>query len=152
MQFLFAAAAPQSRLLDSSLAVAPGAVAEIDVTTVDAVWRDMERPDVGSVKIDTEGHESEVLGGAREMIAACRPQLLIEATATSLASHAQWLAALDYRAVILSNRRHGAFENVVIVTPDDVAGRFNEGMILFVPPSGQAGSVWKALEGGVLAR
>ena len=34
--------------------------------------------DVGFIKIDVEGHETEVIDGASELIARCRPIMLVE--------------------------------------------------------------------------
>ena len=39
---------------------------------------DLNFPSVGFMKIDVEGHEVEVIEGARETIARCRPTLLVE--------------------------------------------------------------------------
>jgi FkbM family methyltransferase len=39
---------------------------------------DLNFPSVGFMKIDVEGHEVEVIQGARETIARCRPRLLVE--------------------------------------------------------------------------
>ena len=49
---------------------------EIPVATerLDEVWSD----DVGFIKIDTEGHEEDVLRGAEQTIAHSRPRLLVE--------------------------------------------------------------------------
>jgi FkbM family methyltransferase len=46
----------------------------VPVRTLDGVYAG----DVGFIKIDVEGHEIEVLEGARETIARCRPNFLIE--------------------------------------------------------------------------
>jgi FkbM family methyltransferase len=46
----------------------------VPVRTLDGVYAG----DVGFIKIDVEGHEIEVLDGARETIERCRPNLLVE--------------------------------------------------------------------------
>jgi FkbM family methyltransferase len=51
---------------------------EVAVTTLDDIWESHGSPDVTFVKIDIEGAEVEALKGARRMLAALRPELLIE--------------------------------------------------------------------------
>jgi FkbM family methyltransferase len=46
----------------------------IDLLALDAFGFD----DVAAIKIDVEGHEAEVIAGARETIARCRPTLIVE--------------------------------------------------------------------------
>lgn len=66
--------------------------------TLDRLWEDLGRPAVSFVKIDVEGAEASVLRGARAMLAAQHPALLVEATdeARLAALHAE-LDALGYR-------------------------------------------------------
>lgn len=52
---------------------------EVPLTTVDAEWTAAGRPDVSALKIDVEGGELAVLLGAGEMLAACKPAILLEA-------------------------------------------------------------------------
>ncbi|RFC46693.1 MAG: Methyltransferase FkbM domain-containing protein, partial [Verrucomicrobia bacterium] len=85
MRFVTAASSPQSHLEIKGETQGWKETVEVDVTTLDATWRKLGHPVVGSVKIDTEGHESAVLWGGHEMIRQCRPQMLVEATAQSLA-------------------------------------------------------------------
>jgi FkbM family methyltransferase len=47
--------------------------------TLDAVWRDAGSPEVSFLKIDTEGAELDVLQGARDLLAAHRMPILLEA-------------------------------------------------------------------------
>lgn len=50
----------------------------VNVTTIDAVWEQLERPKVSVMKIDVEGAEMEVLVGAQNCIKAEKPYLLVE--------------------------------------------------------------------------
>ena len=51
---------------------------EIEVTTLDRIWDAHGNPPVRFIKVDVEGAEIEALGGARRLLEACRPELLIE--------------------------------------------------------------------------
>ena len=50
----------------------------VKVSTLDAEWQALGRPQVSAVKIDVEGAEQQVLDGARALLAEQRPALLIE--------------------------------------------------------------------------
>jgi FkbM family methyltransferase len=52
---------------------------EVPMTTLDAEWQALGRPEVSVLKIDVEGGELEVLQGASELLAAQRPAILLEA-------------------------------------------------------------------------
>jgi FkbM family methyltransferase len=58
---------------------ANGRTITVPVARLDSVWHQCGRPDVSTMKIDVEGAESLVLQGAEQLLAACRPVLLIEA-------------------------------------------------------------------------
>jgi FkbM family methyltransferase len=51
---------------------------EVDVTTLDRFWDRHGRESVGFLKVDTEGFDTLILRGARELIRTCRPNLLVE--------------------------------------------------------------------------
>jgi FkbM family methyltransferase len=71
----------------------------VAASSLDTVWNEVRRPWVSVVKIDVEGTELGVLEGARELLAACRPTLLIEIkSAQRLANVEELLAPYDYRA------------------------------------------------------
>lgn len=53
-------------------------ILEVRTSTLDDAWRDHGRPTVTMVKIDVEGSEARVLGGAREVIAAHQPVISVE--------------------------------------------------------------------------
>jgi len=70
----------------------------VRVTPLDEVWNDRQRPVVSFCKIDVEGAELSVLEGAKEMLATCRPALLLEADpGPELDALASWLKPRDYR-------------------------------------------------------
>lgn len=50
----------------------------VPVSTLDAEWAALGSPDVSVVKIDVEGAEDQVLRGARALLAARRPALVLE--------------------------------------------------------------------------
>lgn len=58
---------------------ASGGELRVLATTLDEAWREAGRPEVSFVKVDTEGAEAAALEGARELLEAQRPALLIEA-------------------------------------------------------------------------
>lgn len=51
----------------------------VRVRGLDGVWEELGRPDIALVKMDVEGAESDVLLGASNFLATCRPLVLIEA-------------------------------------------------------------------------
>lgn len=57
---------------------------QVPVRTLDEVWHAAHRPTVSFVKIDVEGFEPAVISGAAEMLAACRPHVLVEAPTDEL--------------------------------------------------------------------
>ena len=56
----------------------PGASAGATPETLDQVWEALGRPAVSFIKLDVDGHEPAVLRGAAELVAACRPTVLLE--------------------------------------------------------------------------
>lgn len=53
-------------------------VVTVEAATLDDAWRAAGSPTVSLVKIDVEGAEPRVLGGAGDLIDACRPVLTVE--------------------------------------------------------------------------
>jgi FkbM family methyltransferase len=51
---------------------------EIDCTTIDAIWKNRNKPEVSVIKSDIEGADLLALFGGIECIKACRPSILIE--------------------------------------------------------------------------
>jgi FkbM family methyltransferase len=59
----------------------------VPVTRLDTEWARLGRPRVAVIKIDVEGAELGVLGGARECLAAQRPPVLTEWNAENLRAY-----------------------------------------------------------------
>jgi FkbM family methyltransferase len=71
---------------------------EAPATTVDRLWDELGRPRVDAMKVDVEGGEPAVLAGANELLARCRPLLVVEAqTDERRAAVAHVLEPLGYR-------------------------------------------------------
>lgn len=64
---------------------ADGAPTRCHLVPLDDVWRDEGRPRVDAIKIDVEGAESDVLAGARDLLTAHHPLLIVEAPTESAA-------------------------------------------------------------------
>jgi FkbM family methyltransferase len=70
----------------------------VEATTLDAEWRAAGSPTVSALKVDVEGGEADVLLGASELLATCRPALLVEAqTDERLRELEALLGSLAYR-------------------------------------------------------
>ena len=57
---------------------APTGTVDCPVSTLDELWRRVGRPRVDAVKVDVEGTEPAVLAGGTELLARCRPLLVVE--------------------------------------------------------------------------
>jgi FkbM family methyltransferase len=137
-----------SRLLPDGSGAVGGNVKVVDVTTVDETWRRLGKPKVGAMKIDTEGHEGEVLAGAREMIEACQPVMLIEATCASLAPHREWLEPLGYVALRLSPRLYRQAQSLLVVRLAGLESVFSDGMIILAARPTMEGPGWSEVAAG----
>ena len=73
--------------LKSTGRVAEAGKAMVEVTTLDAAWKNIGRPPVAAIKIDVEGAELDVIRGAPECLKQTRPIILIEWNATNLAAY-----------------------------------------------------------------
>lgn len=79
---------------------------EVPVRTLDDIWIENGREDVGFIKIDTEGFDGQVLRGAKSLLHECRPNMLVEFNRErmtnlgfSFPSIWKWLTVdLEYRA------------------------------------------------------
>lgn len=50
----------------------------VEITTLDATWEEMGCPAVSMIKMDIEGGETEALAGARRLISAQKPGIILE--------------------------------------------------------------------------
>jgi FkbM family methyltransferase len=81
-----------------------GRQTEVPTTKLDTVWQARGTPRVSVIKIDTEGTEAAVVAGARAIIEACKPALVVEAPSpTALSSIAALLDPYEY----VQERRRG---------------------------------------------
>ena len=78
-----------------SRAAADSVVVRAD--TLDGVWRDAGSPKVSFVKVDTEGGELDAVRGGDQLLATCRPPLLLEAKERErVREFDDWLGARGY--------------------------------------------------------
>ena len=75
---------------------------QVPTTTLDAFWKSQGDPPLACVKIDTEGHEFQVLKGARGVLERHRPVLMVEIEPRhhpggDVAGIFAWIEALGYR-------------------------------------------------------
>jgi FkbM family methyltransferase len=73
--------------LKSTARVTEVARVTVDVTTLDAEWKNLGRPPVAAIKIDVEGAELDVIRGAGECLKQTRPTILLEWNAINLAAY-----------------------------------------------------------------
>ena len=51
---------------------------QVETAPLDEIWASYDSPPVSLIKIDVEGAETEVLEGARKLLATCRPTVVLE--------------------------------------------------------------------------
>ena len=85
------------------------------------------------MKIDTEGHEARVIGGASAMLKQCKSVILMEVSVDSFLRMAPALRELGYGYAWLSERIHGNRQTLTIGDADTVKIRFKEGMLFAIP-------------------
>jgi FkbM family methyltransferase len=80
-----------------SLAAPPGSDCDVRTVTTTTLNATLANAEIGFIKIDVEGHELAVLAGGRELIARCRPVVLVEAnTPDEVTAVAAFFDALKY--------------------------------------------------------
>ncbi len=87
---------------------AAGRTIEVSLAPLDC----LELPQIGFIKIDVEGHEIEVLQGARQLIVRDRPNILIEAEerhrTDAIASVVAWFDSMGMVGFYLVGRKNWA--------------------------------------------
>ena len=104
---------------------------EVPVRTLDDLWIENGREQVGFIKIDTEGFDGQVLLGAKSLLQECRPNLLVEFNRErmtnlgfSFASVWNWLTddlgyqafEVDSKGIIHSIDEPGDRENLLLLS------------------------------------
>ncbi len=146
--FFLNTSSPESRVMTEGASVAGSKLVEVEVTTLDATWSRLGRPKVGTVKIDTEGHEGAVLAGALLLINLERPLILVEATAANLAPHLSRLDEMGYLAVVLSKRHYRRRQTARVISLHALSEAFEVGMLLLVPESVRSQPMWPMVASG----
>ena len=131
--FVQADSAPLSKIGSDDGPAPAGRRIEVPAVSLDDFWIREGRPWVGSMKIDTEGHETAVFAGATACIRHCRPLILVETDAAALRRYWSDFDHLGYRLGLLGEKiagqpttcRFGRIEDVVQAS----------GMYFLVPPS-----------------
>jgi len=60
---------------------------DVEVTTLDQAWMELDQPAVSVIKLDIEGGETEALRGAKALISSCKPHILFEWHAENLSAN-----------------------------------------------------------------
>lgn len=77
---------------------------------IDEWWRNNSAPKVDLIKLDVEEHEHEALAGAMEMIASCKPDIVLEIASQNLEQVQHRLSGVGYK--LLQLRGHNYFASV----------------------------------------
>ncbi len=86
-----------SAVLETAFLDDPCSVVEVPCATLDTMLESRQRR-VTFIKCDVEGHELEVLRGAKQVLLADRPLILCEIPGTHLEGVLSFIGALDYEA------------------------------------------------------
>jgi len=131
VRFLQADSAPYSKIPSGSDGDPAGQSIEVDAWSLDEFWDQMGHPHFGSMKIDTEGHETAVFFGGKRCLAECRPLILVETDAAELKNYWPVFEPLGYRIGLLSKRIFGRSTQYMFGVPDVVP--FTQGMLFLIP-------------------
>jgi FkbM family methyltransferase len=132
LEFIQAMSAPHSKIGGPKDALMPGKRIDVAAVRLDSFWVEEDRPHIGSMKVDTEGHEASVFRGARDSLAACRPLILVETDRAALEGYWDIFEPLGYRTGFLSEKVLGRPMRCDFGMPGDY--HFENGMLFLVPP------------------
>jgi hypothetical protein len=110
-----------------------GHAIELPAISLDDFWADEGRPAIGSLKIDTEGHEAAVFAGGAQCLEHCRPLILVETDAIQLCKYWPMFARWGYRLGLLSAKEAGQRMECWFGSPERVP--LASAMLFLVPPS-----------------
>ena len=114
---------------------------EVQVTTLDAQWKELGCPPVSVIKIDVEGAELQVLGGAREVVATERPAILLEWNMLNLRAYGKVPGDLLVPAAGLGYRVFSAPHLIPVSSVEDLEVQMLQTeSFLLVPETGLSGS------------
>ena len=133
VSFIQAESAPHSKIGTESDRADGDRRIEVPAMRLDDFWVREGRPMIGSMKLDTEGHEASVLAGGAECIRACRPLILVETEARELCKYWPAFQPLGYQLGLLTDKRVGRPTGCWFGQPDKVP--LSSGMLFLVPPT-----------------
>lgn len=107
VSFVQAASAPLSKIGTAEEDTSAGKKIKVTAVSLDDFWIDAGRPVVGSMKVDTEGHETSVFAGGMECIRCCLPLILVETDLAAMRGYWPEFAALGYRLGVLREKVMG---------------------------------------------
>ncbi len=84
-----------------------GAVLNVACTRLDDYWEAQGRPAICALKVDVEGHENTVFGGAIELMKACQPVWLVETSRNNYRQVEPLLTGLGYEVLAAVPNRVG---------------------------------------------
>lgn len=133
IEFIQAESAPHSKIRTDGGPGPAGRRIEVPATSLDDFWNKEGRPMIGSMKIDTEGHENLVFAGGAGCIRQCRPLILVETDVVALQEYWRVFAGLGYRLGLLGEKVAGQATACWFGRIGEVP--FAQGMLFLVPPT-----------------
>lgn len=114
---------------------------EVEISTLDAEWRALGCPQVSVIKIDVEGAETMVLGGAAELIRACQPAILLEWNPANLVAYDVEADSLLVRAEAMGYQVFDGSNRAPVVSPRHLHLHLRrQEMFILLPGAGTSGA------------